>query len=114
MSEKIKVSKWDAVEILHDEDDYAGYLAVAFEDGDPMLIRGALADVARARNMSAIARDMGISTRGLYKMLSEDGNPEFVNVQKFLCAIGMRLSVVPANQDTRPAPKSRARVRAVA
>ncbi|MDR1338033.1 MAG: putative addiction module antidote protein [Rickettsiales bacterium] len=98
MKKKITVRKWDAAEHLHNENDYAAYLAAAFEDGDPVIIRSVMADVARARNMSAIARDMGISTRGLYKMLSENGNPEFSTVQKFLHAIGVRISVIPAQE----------------
>ncbi|MCL2331493.1 MAG: putative addiction module antidote protein [Proteobacteria bacterium] len=96
MKKKITVSKWDVAEILHNESDYAGYLAAAFEDGDPAIIRKAMANVARAQNMSAIARNMGISARGLYKMLAEGGNPEFSSVQKFLGAIGVRMSIVPA------------------
>jgi probable addiction module antidote protein len=114
MSKKIKITKWDAAEYLHNENDYAGYLAAAFEDGDPAIIRSAMADVARARNMAAIASDMGISTRWLYKMLSEDGNPEFANVQKFLRAIGVRMSIVPAAPEYSVIKKSSGRQRVAA
>ena len=98
MKRKVTVTKWDVVETLHNEEDYAGYLAAAFEDGDPRIIRSAIADVARARNMAALARDMGITTRGLYKTLSEDGNPEFSTIQKFLSAVGLKMTVVPENR----------------
>ena len=104
MKQKIIVSRWDTAETLRNEDDYAEYLAAAFEDGDPAMVRKAMANVARARNMSAIAREMGISPRGLYKMLSENGNPEFSSVQKFLHAVGVRMSVVPGGpQENYPA-----------
>ena len=43
-----------------------------------------------------IANEMGISRRGLYKMFSDTGNPEFATVQKFLKAVGAKLSVRPA------------------
>jgi len=95
MKRKIVITRWDTAETLRDEKDYAGYLAEAFEDGDPAIIRAAMADVARARNMSALAREMGISVRGLYKALSEDGNPEFGTIQKFLNAVGVQITVVP-------------------
>jgi len=95
MKKKITVGKWDAVEILHDENDYAGYLAAAFEDGDPAIVRGAMADVARARNMAQLSKAAGISRAGLYKALSLDGNPEYSTLQKIVDALGMRLTVVP-------------------
>lgn len=94
---KITVSRWDTAETLLNESDYAGYLAAAFEDGDPSIVRQAMANVARARNMSALARDMGISARGLYKALSQDGNPEFWTIQRFLNAIGAKMTIVPIN-----------------
>jgi probable addiction module antidote protein len=112
MKNKITVSKWDAAEILHDENDYAGYLAAAFEDGDPAVIRSAMSDVARARNMSAIARDMGMTNRGLYKMLSENGNPEFSSIQKFLKAVGVRISIIPDADLNYASPQVRRALRA--
>lgn len=96
-AEKIKLSKWDTSEFLENENDISGYLVEAFADGDPVIIKSAMADVAKARNMTDLAKKMGISRRGLYKMLSEDGNPEFVTVQKFLNAVGVQLTVIPCN-----------------
>jgi probable addiction module antidote protein len=94
---KIEVSRWDTAETLRTEQDISGYLAEAFQDGDPVVIRAAMNNVARARNMAEISDKMGISLRGLYKMLSENGNPEFSNVQKFLNAVGVKMSIVPYN-----------------
>ena len=91
---KVKVTPWDTSETLETQDDISGYLAEAFEDGDPELIRIAMANVAKARNMTQLAADMGISRRGLYKVLSENSNPEFSTVQKFLNAVGAKLTVV--------------------
>jgi probable addiction module antidote protein len=111
MKSKIKLTKWDVAETLTTESEISAYLAEAFSDGDPALIRKAMADVARARNMSAIARDMGVSPRSLYRMLSENGNPELVSVQKFLHAVGVRMSVVPAAQEYTAMKKSDVRQR---
>jgi len=95
---KVTVTPWDTSETLHTEEDCAGYLAAAFEDGDPALIRVAMENVAKARNMTALAHDMGISRRGLYKMFSPDGNPEFSTVQKFLSAIGVKMTIISDNK----------------
>jgi probable addiction module antidote protein len=114
MKSKIKLTKWDTAETLETERDISGYLAEAFQDGDPAIVRAAMANVARSRNMAAIARDMGISTRGLYKMLSENGNPEFSSVQKFLHAIGVRMSIVPAALEYTTMTKARGRNRIAA
>jgi len=95
MKEKIKLKKWDTSETLETEQDVAGYLAAAFETNDIVLIRKAMENVAKARNMTEIAKQMGISRRGLYKMFSDTGNPELVTVQKFLDVVGARLSVRP-------------------
>jgi probable addiction module antidote protein len=91
---KEKISAWDTSETLRTQDEISGYLAAAFEDGDPALIRVAMANVAKAHNMTQLASDMGISRRGLYKMFSPGGNPEFWTIQKFISAVGAKLTVV--------------------
>ena len=96
MKEKLKLKKWDTSETLETERDIAGYLAAAFETSDITVIRKAMENVAKARNMTDIAKQMGISRSGLYKMFSENGNPELATVQKFLDVVGARLSVQPA------------------
>ena len=75
MSETFTV--WDAAEHLRTPEDARLYLeACAEEDpGDGSLIRAALNDVARSGNMSRLARAAGMSREGLYKALSENGNP---------------------------------------
>ena len=54
---------WDPAEHLKTAEDLREYLEAAFEDGDPALIAAALGDVARARGMTEIAREAGISGR---------------------------------------------------
>lgn len=88
-------SKWDAAEHLRTREDARLYLqACAEEDpGDGSLIRAALNDVARAGNMAGLARDAGMSREGLYKALSEDGNPTFATVMRITRALGMQLRI---------------------
>ena len=88
-------TKWDAAEHLRTKEDVRLYLeACAEEDpGDGSLIRAALNDIARARNMSLLARDVGMSREGLYKALSENGNPSFATVMRITRALGMQLRI---------------------
>ena len=88
-------SKWDAAEHLRTREDARLYLqACAEEDpGDGSLIRAALNDMARAGNMAGLARDAGMSREGLYKALSEDGNPTFATVMRITRALGMQLRI---------------------
>ena len=88
-------TKWEATEHLRSREDARLYLeACAEEDpGDGSLIRAALNDIARAGNMSRLARDTGLSREGLYKALSEDGNPSFATVMRIARALGMQLRV---------------------
>jgi len=90
---KIKLTEWDASKHLETEQDIANYLALAFEDSDTAHIMLALANVAKARNMTQIAREMGISRRGLYNMLSENGNPGLKSIQSLLSVLGVKLTV---------------------
>ena len=88
-------TRWDAAEHLQSREDARLYLeACAAEDpGDGSLIRAALNDIARAGNMSRLARDVGMSREGLYKALSEDGNPSFATVMRIARALGMQVRI---------------------
>ena len=88
-----KAAKWDASEYLETEADIAAYLNAAFEDGDTSVISAALGDVARAKGMTQLARETGITRDGLYKALSPTGNPSFDTVQKVMRAFGLKLDV---------------------
>ena len=88
-------TRWDAADHLRCAEDARLYLEAAFEEdlGDGRLIRAGLSDIARARNMSQLAREVGMTREGLYKALSENGNPNFNAMMKIIRALGMRLRV---------------------
>jgi probable addiction module antidote protein len=92
-----KFSRWDPAEDLETEEDIALYLnACAEEDpGDGSLIRAALNDIARARGMTQLAHDAGLTREGLYKALAPDGNPQFSTVMRVFKALGVRLHAEP-------------------
>ena len=87
-------SRFDAADYLETEDDVVAYLeAVAADNpGDAAAILRALGVAARARNMSQLARDTGLTREGLYKALSEDGNPSFSTVMKVARSLGFTLT----------------------
>jgi probable addiction module antidote protein len=89
----ISSKPWDVTQHLDSEEAIAAYLDAVFEDGDPALIKAAIGDVARARGMTEIAAKAGISRVGLYKALSDTGNPSFVTISAIMKALGVRLSV---------------------
>ena len=88
-------TKSDVTKHLPTRGDVRLYLeACAEEDpGDGSLIRAALNDIARAQNMSLLARETGMSREGLYKALSEDSNPTFAMVMRVTRALGMQLRI---------------------
>ncbi len=91
-----KAAAYDAEEFLDTDEDIVAYLNAALEDGDPSLVSAALGDVARARGMTQLAHETGITRDGLYKALSPSGNPSFATVQKVVRALGYKLDVAVA------------------
>lgn len=89
----VKVRRWDSAEHLKTDADIQAYLEAILEEGgdDPAYIIHALGVVARAKNMSQLARDAGLSREGLYKALSEEGNPTFATVAKIAKALGLQI-----------------------
>jgi probable addiction module antidote protein len=90
----LKLKKWDVTEHMDNDEFISEYLKTAFESGNIPEITRALADVARARNMTDLATKMGISRQGLYKTLSENSNPEFATIQKLITALGLQMSII--------------------
>lgn len=93
----LKTTKWDVTEFLDSEEAIFAYIEAAFEDGDPALIKKALGDVARARGMTSIARDAGVTRETLYKALSENGDPRMSTLMGVLKALGVKLTASPAH-----------------
>ena len=88
-----KFSRWNAADYLKTDEDMALYfeLCTADDPGDGSLIRSALRAISRARGMTRLARDSGISRDGLYTALSPEGNPSFATILKVTRALGLTL-----------------------
>ena len=82
---------WDPAQHLNSEEDMAAYLEAALEENDPNLVAAALGDIARAKGMTQVAKDAGLSRESLYRALSADGNPSFATVLKVARALGVKL-----------------------
>jgi probable addiction module antidote protein len=91
-----KFSRYDTADYLETEEDIRLYLEACQEEGDPALVAAALGDIARARNMSQLAKDVGMTRAGLYKALSPDGNPSFATISRVAKALGLKVTVHPA------------------
>lgn len=89
----VQFSQYETADYLQSEEDIAAYLDAVMEDGDPGLIAAAFGDVARARNLSELARNVGMSRQGLNKALSGNGNPSFATVLKVAHALGLHFTV---------------------
>ena len=91
----VETKLFDPAEYLDDSTSIAAYLTDALESDDPAFVADALGVVARARGMSEVAREAGVSRESLYRALSADGNPEFATVLKVMRALGLQLSAAP-------------------
>jgi probable addiction module antidote protein len=94
MSKKIKISElpeFDAAEYLNSEEDIAAYLTAVIEENDSSLLAAALGDIARARGMTQVAKDSGITREALYKALRPGSEPRFETVSRVCAALGVRL-----------------------
>lgn len=94
---KTSTTHYDVAEHLRTPEEMAAYLDACFEeaDGDAHFIAKALGDIARAKGMTQVARDAGLSRESLYKALSGERSPEFDTVLKVMRALGLRLHAEP-------------------
>lgn len=90
---KIHTSEFDVAEHLRTDEEMQAYLDACFEDPnvDAAFIAKALGDIARARGMTQVARDAGLSRESLYKALSGERSPEFDTILKVSRALGIQL-----------------------
>ncbi len=92
MSNKIRA--FDPAEHLTSPEAVQAFLEDAFDEGDPAYITHALGIVARARGMSRLADETGMTRPALYKALSSEGNPSLATTLKVARALGFRLTPV--------------------
>ena len=104
------LSKFDAAETLRDADAIAEYMAAALETEDPSYISHAFGVVARAKGMSEIARESGLSREHLYRSFSEDGNPTLKSILAVMGVLGVKLTATTVKRDAVVARKTAKRL----
>ncbi len=92
----LETTTWDPIDNLDSPEAERAYLEAAFEDGDPSLIAAVIGDIARARGMTQIAKDAGLTRDALYKAFRSDGNPTLETLTSVLKALGLKLAAVRA------------------
>ncbi len=97
---------YDVADHLRTPEEMAAYLQACLEEanGDAAFIVKALGDIARAKGMSEVARDSGLSRESLYKALSGERSPSFDTILKVIGALGLQLRA-EAVDVTRSTPR---------
>jgi probable addiction module antidote protein len=86
---------FDAADYLNNETVIAEYLNAALEDDNPDVLLQAIADVAKARGISQLAKDAGVGRESLYKALAPGAKPRYDTVLKLMKALGVELHAQP-------------------
>ncbi len=91
---KAKTTRYDVAEHLRTQEEMAAYLEACMDEanGDAAFVAKALGDIARAKGMTQVARDAGLSRESLYKALSGERSPNFDTVLKVMGALGLKLN----------------------
>ena len=90
-----KLTPFDPAEGLTGDDAIAGFMQEAFKTGDVGYIAHALGVVARAKGMTQIANETGLSREQLYRSFSETGNPTLKTTIAVMKALGITLTATP-------------------
>lgn len=90
---KVTISTYDVAEHLRTPAEMAAYLEACIEEakGDSAFIAKALGDIARAKGMTQVARDAGVSRESLYRALSGERSPSFDTILRVINALGITL-----------------------
>ena len=92
-----KIAIFDAADYLDNDVVIAEYLNAALDDGDPDVFLQAIADVAKARGMSKLAKDAGLGRESLYKALAPGAKPRYDTILKLVRALGVELHTTPTH-----------------
>ena len=88
----MKTTPFDPAEFIDTPESQAELLADAVESGDAKYIATALGTIARARGMSKVSQDAGVTREALYRALSKDGDPRLSTLLGVAKALGLKLT----------------------
>ena len=84
---------FDPANALVDDEEIVFFMADALETGDAAFIAQALGVVARAKGMTSVATETGLSREQLYRSFSEEGNPTLKSTLAVMKALGIELTI---------------------
>ncbi len=93
MTKASRPYKTGLLEDLKDPKEAAEYLTAALEDDSPDVFLLALRNVAEAHGMKKLAEGAELNRESMYRMLSEQGNPQLSSLTAVLQQLGLRLLV---------------------
>ena len=74
---KEKITKWNVLDGLRNDEEIAAYLEVALEDGDYDFFLSAIDDAIHALGVNAMTEKMGVNRQSLYKSFAKGSKPNF-------------------------------------
>jgi probable addiction module antidote protein len=91
----LSLTEVDPAEYLTSPEAIAEFVTDAFGTGDAGYIAKALGIAARAKGMSEIAGEAGLSREQLYRSFSEKGNPTLKSMLAVTKALGVDMAARP-------------------
>jgi len=95
----VEVKEFKAETYLTDNQTQAYYWEEALSQGNSDDIRNAISVIAKARGVSRLAEEIGMTKQGLYKAFGKNGDPKLSTLVKISNVLGMKLTVEPANEN---------------
>lgn len=89
----LETTRFDIQEHLKTPEQQLAYIEAALDEDDPAFLAKALGEVARARGMTQVAKDAGVTREALYRALSEKGDPRLSTLMGVMKALGLKLRI---------------------
>ena len=91
---------FEASRYLDNDETISAYLSASLQEAEPNAFLKALSQVAKARGMTQLAKETGLSRESLYKALQEGAKPRYDTVLKVIGALGLQLTAQPSTSGT--------------
>ena len=88
-------SEFEPAEYLTSPEAIAEFITDALETGDSSYIAKAMGVVARAKGMTELANETGLSREQLYRSFSDRGNPTLKTMLSVMKALGIEMTTRP-------------------
>lgn len=88
-------TEFDPAEYLNTPEAIAEFVTDALETGDSAYIAKSMGVVARAKGMTELANETGLSREQLYRSFSEEGNPTLKTMLVVMKALGIDMMARP-------------------